>query len=371
MHKLVKSLIAFAIINASVVFAADKVVKIGIAGPFSGPYASFGDQFWLGAEKAVDDLNSKGGVNGNKIVLIKADDGCTATQAAAVAKRLVEEEKVSAVIGHFCSSATLAASKIYSDAGTLMITPASTNPTITERGFKTIFRLCGRDDQQAPVASKFIATELKAKKVAIIHDDEAYGKGLANAIKSDLEKRRIKIGLFEKIDRGPKNFSSLVSEIKKLDPDAIYFGGLHTEAGPFIKQLRESDIKAPIIAGDGIVASDFVTSAGGQKIAKGIYMTFGIDPRTLPTAKETVKAFKEEKLDPEGYTLYSYAAVQAIVKAMQETKSIDGQLLAEWLHKNKVNTVIGEKVWDDKGDLKTTDYIVYEWNGSGKYSPVR
>jgi len=371
MHKLVKSFITLALLNASVVFAADNVIKIGIAGPFSGPYASFGDQFWLGAEKAVDDLNSKGGINGKKIELIKADDGCNTKQAIAVAKRLVEEEKVSAVIGHFCSSSTLPASKIYSDAGALMITPASTNPSITERGLKTIFRMCGRDDQQGPVAAKFIATKLKAKNVAIINDEDIYGKGLANTIKADLEKRRIKVGLFEGIARGTKDFSALVAKIKELNPDAIYFGGLHTEAGPFIKQLRESDVKAPIIAGDGIVASDFVTSAGGYKMTKGIYMTFGIDPRTLPSAKETVKAFKAEQLDPEGYTLYSYAAVQAIAKAMQETKSLDGQLLADWLHKNKVNTVIGEKMWDDKGDLKSTDYIMYEWNGSGKYSPVR
>jgi branched-chain amino acid transport system substrate-binding protein len=370
MHKLAKSIIAFAIINTSVALAADKVVKIGIAGPFSGPYASFGDQFWLGAEKAVDDLNSKGGINGDRIELIKADDKCSPKQAESVAKRLVDE-KVSAVIGHFCSSTTLPASKIYDDAGVVMITPASTSPSITERGLKTIFRMCGRDDQQAPVAAKFIATDLKAKKVVIIHDEETYGKGLANTIKSDLEKRRIKVTLFKGIARGTKDFSELVAEIKQQDPDVIYFGGLHTEAGPFVKQLRENEIKAPIIAGDGIVASDFVTSAGGQKMAKGIYMTFGIDPRTLSTAKGTVKSFKEEQIDPEGYTLYSYAAVQAIAKAIQETKSQDGQLLAEWLHKNKVNTVLGEKVWDEKGDLKTTDYIVYEWNGSGKYSPVR
>ncbi len=370
MHKLAKSFIVFAMINASVVFAADKVVKIGIAGPFSGPYASFGDQFWLGAEKAVEDLNSKGGINGDKIELIKADDKCSAKQAEIVAKRLAEEEKVSAVIGHFCSSSTLAASKIYSDAGVVMITPASTNPTITEQGLKTIFRMCGRDDQQAPVAAKFIANDLKAKKAVLIHDDETYGTGLTNTIKSDLEKRRIKVTLFKGIARGTKDFSALVAEIKQQDPDVIYFGGLHTEAGAFVKQLRENEINAPIIAGDGIVASDFVTSAGGHKMAKGIYMTFGIDPRTLASAKGTVKAFKDEQIDPEGYTLYSYAAVQAIAKAIQETKSRDGQLLADWLHNNKVKTVLGEKEWDNKGDLKTTNYIMYEWNGSGKYSPV-
>ncbi|MGE3319737.1 MAG: branched-chain amino acid ABC transporter substrate-binding protein [Candidatus Berkiella sp.] len=370
MHKLVRTLIAAALFNISAAFAQDQVIKIGIAGPFSGPYASFGDQFWLGAEKAVDDLNNMGGINGQKVELVKADDGCDPKQAVAVAKRLVDE-KVTAVIGHFCSSSTLPASQIYADAGTLMMTPGSTSPTITERGLRTIFRLCGRDDQQSEVASKFMIKDLKVKNVAIIHDKDTYGKGLADDVKSELEERRVKIGLYEGVNRGSKNFAVLTDKIKKLDPDAIYFGGLHSDAGALVKQLRENNIEAPIIAGDGIVASDFVTSAGGHKQVKGIYMTFGIDPRTLKSAKETVKAFKAEQLDPEGYTLYSYAAVQAIAKAMQETKSIDGQLLADWLHKNKVNTVLGEKSWDNKGDLKTTEYMMYEWNGSGKYAPLR
>lgn len=370
MHKLLKGLMALAFLNASVAMADDNVIKIGIAGPFSGPYASFGDQFWLGAEQAVGDINQKGGINGKKIELIKADDACKPKQALAVAKRLIEDEKLTAIIGHFCSSSTMPASKVYGEAGALMITPGSTNPSITEQGFKTIFRMCGRDDQQSVVAAKFIASNLKAKKVAIIHDNDTYGKGLATDLKDSLESRKIKIGLFEGITRGTKDFSAIVAKIKQLDPDAIYFGGLHSEAGAFVKQLRDSDVKTPIIAGDGIVASDFVTSAGGHKMVRGIYMTFGIDPRTLPSAKDTVKAFKAENLDPEGYTLYSYATVQAIANAMQATKSIDGKVLADWLHKNTVKTVLGDKAWDDKGDLKVTDYIMYEWNGSGKYSPV-
>lgn len=371
MQKLLKTLIAAALFHASVAVAEDQFIKIGIAGPFSGSYASFGDQFWLGAEKAVDDINNRGGVNGKKLELVKADDACDPKQATDVAKRLVNDEKVTAVIGHFCSSSTLPASQIYADAGALMITPGSTNPTITERGLTTIFRLCGRDDQQSEVASKFMIKDLKVKNVAIIHDKDTYGKGLADAVKSDLEERRVKIGLYEGINRGNKNFAVLSDKIKKLEPDAIYFGGLHSDAGALVKQLRENNIEAPIIAGDGIVASDFVTSAGGHKQVKGIYMTFGIDPRTLKSAKETVKAFKEEQLDPEGYTLYSYAAVQAIARAMQETKSIDGHLLADWLHNHKVSTVLGEKSWDNKGDLKTTEYMMYEWNGNGKYAPLR
>lgn len=371
MRKLLMSIIATALLNISIAIAADKPIKIGIAGPFTGPYASFGDQFWLGAQKAVADLNSKGGIDGNQIILIKADDACSAKQAVQVAQKLVNVEKVAAVIGHFCSSATLAAANIYANNGTLMITPGSTNPTITEQGQKTVFRMCGRDDQQGAVAAKFMLDELRARKIAIIHDNDTYGKGLADAIKSDLAKRGVKVALYEGFSRGTKDFGAIIAKIKALQPDAIYFGGLHNEAGPFVKQLRLSDSKIPVIAGDGIVASDFVTTAGGHKMVKGVYMSFGIDPRTLPTAKQTVKAFQAEQLDPEGYTLYTYAAMQAIAKAIQATHSVDGKQLATWLHNNKVNTVLGEKSWDEKGDLKKTDYIMYEWNNNGKYSPVR
>lgn len=371
MRQLFKSFVTLALLNISIAMAADKTIKIGIAGPFTGPYASFGDQFWLGAEKAVADLNSNGGIDGNQIVLIKADDACNPKQAVQVAQKLVNVEKVTAVIGHFCSAATLAAANIYANNNTLMITPGSTNPSITEQGQKTVFRMCGRDDQQGSVAAKFMLDELKAKKIVIIHDNDTYGKGLADAVKNDLTKRGVKVALFEGFSRGNKDFSALINKIKTIDPDAIYFGGLHYDVGPFVKQLRKSNNKAPVIAGDGIVATDFVTAAGGHKMVKGVYMSFGVDPRTLSTAKDTVKAFQAEQLDPEGYTLYTYAAMQTIAKAIEATHSTDGKQLATWLHNHKVNTVLGEKSWDEKGDLKKTDYIMYEWNNSGKYSPAR
>ena len=142
---------------------------------------------------------------------------------------------------------------------------------------------------------------------------------------------------------------------------------MHNDAGPFVRQLREVDKKTPIIAGDGIVTTDFVTSAGGHKFTKGIYMTFGVDPRTLSSAKQTVKAFQADQIDPEGYTLYSYAAIETIANALTKTKSLDGKQLAAWLRQNKVNTVLGEKSWDAKGDLKEVHYVWWGWHG-GKAS---
>src|SRR5262249_32942158 len=163
-----------------------------------------------------------------------------------------------------CSSSTMPASDIYAEAETLMITPASTNPNITERGLKIIFRMCGRADQQRNVAAAFIADKLKAKNVAVIHDKDTYGKGLAEAMKSDVAKRGIHSALYEGITRGEKDFNAVVTKVKETNADAVYFGGMHTEAGILVRQLREKGIKAPFISGDGIVSSDFVTSAGGN-----------------------------------------------------------------------------------------------------------
>ncbi len=370
-NKLAYGFLMAAIIGATPSMLLAKTIKIGVAGPFSGPYAAFGDQMWHGASQAAEDINKKGGINGDQIELVKADDVCEPKQAVFVAHRLVNSDDVTAIIGHFCSSSTVPASEVYADAQALMITPASTNPVITDRGLTTIFRTCGRDDQQGLVAADFINNKLHAKQVAVIHDKDTYGKGLADAMKTELEKLGGKVVLYEGLTRGEKNFNALVTKIKETKADAVYFGGLHTEAGPLLRQLREQGVKAPFVSGDGIVSEDFVSAAGGPQIVKGVYMTFGADPRDNKNGKEVITAFRNKKIEPEGYTLYSYATLQAIADAMKETHSTDGKKLADWLHNNKVNTVIGEKSWDAKGDLKNADYVIYQWDDKGKYKEVK
>ncbi len=371
MTKLLSTTLIAALLSACPTLILADTIKVGIAGPFSGPYAAFGEQMWHGAQQAAEDINKNGGINGNKIELIKADDACEPKQAVSVAHRLVDKDKVTAVIGHFCSSSTLPASDVYADANAVMITPASTNPIITDRGLKTVFRTCGRDDQQGAVAAKYIHDNLKAKQVAVIHDKDTYGKGLADAMKTELEKLGSKVVLYEGLTRGEKNFNALVTKLKDKNADAVYFGGLHTEAGPLLRQMREQDMKAPFVSGDGIVSEDFVASAGGPQIVNGVYMTFGTDARNNPQSKDILAEFRTKGFEPEGYTLYTYAALQAIADAMKQTKSIDGQKIAQWLHANKVNTVMGERAWDDKGDLKTADYVMYVWDDKGKYQQVK
>ncbi|HET9843132.1 MAG TPA: branched-chain amino acid ABC transporter substrate-binding protein [Gammaproteobacteria bacterium] len=342
-------------------------IKIGIAGPHTGPYAAFGDQLWRGASQAAADINKKGGIHGDKIELVKADDACEPKQAVAVANRIVDFEDVEAVIGHFCSSSTIPASEVYADAGVLMITPASTNPKVTDRGIKTVLRTCGRDDQQGKVAAEFIHQNLKASRVAVVHDKDTYGKGLADAMRSRLEELGGKVSLYEGLTRGEKDFNALITKLKHVNADALYFGGLHTEAGPLVRQLRNQGLKIPFISGDGIVSEEFVTSAGGPHVVKGVYMTFGADPRNFEQGKEVIAQFRKTGYEPEGYTLYSYATLEIIAQAMTAVGSQDGEKLSAWLKANPVSTVIGVKEWDAKGDLKHTDYVIYMWDDKGKY----
>lgn len=363
-----KGFLALAVATALGVSAfAQADIKIGVAGPMTGANAAFGEQYMKGAQAAADAVNAAGGVNGEKITLVKGDDACEPKQAVTVAKDLTNQ-KVAGVVGHFCSSNTIPASEIYDEAGIIAITPGSTNPQVTERGLSAMFRMCGRDDQQGIVAGDYIVDVLKGKKVAVLHDKDTYGQGLADATKAQLEKRGVKPVLYEGLTRGEKDFSAVVTKIRAAGADVVYFGGLHPEAGPLVKQLRTEGLKdVKFMSDDGIVTDELVTTAGGPQYVDGVLMTFGADPRLLPDSKAVVDTFRKTGYEPEGYTLYAYASVQALAAAFNGAKSNKGEDAAKWLKANPVKTVMGEKTWDSKGDLKVSDYVVYQWDKDGKY----
>ncbi|WP_248751010.1 branched-chain amino acid ABC transporter substrate-binding protein [Pseudomonas sp. MWU15-20650] len=343
-------------------------VKIGVAGPMTGANAAFGEQYMKGAQAAADVVNKAGGINGEKIVLVKGDDACEPKQAVAVANRLADQDKVIGVVGHFCSSNTIPASEVYDEAGIIAITPGSTNPQVTERGLGAMFRMCGRDDQQGIVAGDYIVDVLKGKKVAVINDKDTYGKGLADATAAQLTKRGVKPVLEEGLTRGEKDFSALVTKIRSLGADVVYFGGLHPEAGPLVRQIREAGLKdVKFMSDDGVVTDELVATAGGAQYVDGVYMTFGADPRLLPESKAVVEEFRKNGTEPEGYTLYAYASIQALAAGFNGAKSNKGEDAAKWLKAHPVKTVMGEKAWDSKGDLKVSDYVVYQWDKDGKY----
>lgn len=350
---------------------ASDTIKIGVAGPHTGAYAAFGEQLWQGALLAAETYNKKGGINGKKIELVKGDDACEPKQAIAAANRMVDVDGVVAVVGHFCSSSTLPASEVYEDAGVVMMTPASTNPQVTSRNMDLVLRNCGRDDQQGQVAADYIVNTLHSKRIAVIHDKDTYGQGLADATKDSLHKLGVKEVLYEGLTRGEKDFNALVTKIKSVKADLVYFGGLHSEAGPLVRQMREQGVAAYFFSGDGIVSDELNAAAGGGKNLDGILMTFGRDPRGYATGRDVVKAFRKKGYEPEGYTLYSYSSVEALVQAMIATGGTDGAALSQWLKDNGANTIMGDRKWDSKGDLTQSDYVVYRWASDGSYSQAQ
>ena len=360
-----KTLVSLAIAGSITVAHAD--VVIGVAGPHTGAYAAFGAQLWNGASAAAKAINDAGGIDGEMIKLVKADDACEPKQAVSVANRLVDSDEAIAVVGHFCSSSSIPASNIYEEAGVLQVTPASTNPGFTDRGLPNVFRVCGRDDQQGDVAASYIVSQLGAKRVAIIHDKDTYGKGLADATKSTLNAYGVKEVLYEGLTRGEKDFNALVTKIRSVDADVVYFGGLHSEAGVLVRQMREQGVDAVFISGDGIVSDEFVAVAGSPQYVNGVLMTFGADPTTYAAGKDVVEQFRKSGIEPEGYVMYSYAAMQVVAEALKAA-DLDPVKASDWLHANKVETVMGTKAFDEKGDLLVSDYVMYEWDKEGKYA---
>ncbi|MGO1750639.1 MAG: ABC transporter substrate-binding protein, partial [Marinobacter sp.] len=186
-------------------------IKVGIAGPMTGPVAQYGDMQFSGARMAISQINANGGVMGEKLVAVEYDDVCDPKQAVTVANRLVNDG-VQYVIGHLCSSSTQPASDIYEDEGILMITPASTSPEVTERGYELIFRTIGLDSMQGPVAGNYIASQ-NPERVAVIHDKQQYGEGIATAVRDTLKDKGIEIAMFEGVTAGDKDFSSLITKL--------------------------------------------------------------------------------------------------------------------------------------------------------------
>jgi branched-chain amino acid transport system substrate-binding protein len=339
--------------------AAQAQVKLAVAGPVTGANAAFGAQLTQGVQQAVEDINKAGGILGQKIQVEVGDDVSDPKQGVSVANKFVGDG-VTFVVGHFNSGVTMPASDVYAENGVLFITPSATNPKITDRKLWDAVRTCGRDDQQGMVWAELARDKLKGKKIAVIHDKTTYGKGLADAALDNMHKFGVKEVLYEGVNTGEKDYSAIVSKIKDAGADYLMWGGLHTEGGLILRQMRDQGMNTTMISGDGITDSEFA-AIGGPGV-EGTLMTFGPEPRNNPNAKAAVDSFKAKGFDPQGYTLYSYAAVQIMKQAAEKANSLDPKKVAEVMHSGMpFHTVIGDISYDKKGDRTTVDYVWYVW----------
>lgn len=360
-HKLFGSLV----LAAGLAFAggASAQIKMGVVGPMTGANAAFGAQLKNGAEQAVADINAAGGINGQQIQLVQGDDAGDPKQGVSVANKFVGDG-VKLVVGHFNSGISIPASDIYAENGMLQITPASTNEKFTERGLWNTFRTCGRDDQQGGVASAYIVKNYKDKKVAVVHDKTTYGQGLADATRKGMNTGGVKEVLYEGVNTGEKDFSALVSKLKSSGAELVYWGGLHTEGGLIVRQMRDQGVRAVLMGADGITSDEFA-SIGGPG-TEGTLMTFPPDPRKRPEAKAVVDKYTAKGINPEAYTLYSYAAVQIFAEAAKRANSLDPKKMAEAMKNGQpFKTVIGDIAYDKKGDITRPDYTMYVWKKVG------
>jgi branched-chain amino acid transport system substrate-binding protein len=342
--------------------AANAQIRIATAGPMTGQYASFGEQMRRGAEMAVKDINDAGGVLGKQLILEIGDDACDPKQAVAVANSMAAKGVVF-MAGHFCSGSSIPASDVYAEEGILQISPASTNPKLTERKLPNVFRVCGRDDQQGLVAGTFLKEKFGGKNIAIIHDKTSYGKGLADETKKTLNSLGKSEKMYEAFTAGEKDYSALVSKLKQNAVDVLYVGGYHTEAGLIVRQMRQQGMKTVLISGDALVTDEYwsITGPAGE----GTLMTFSPDPAKEAANAKLVAAFKATGYTPEGYTLYTYGAIQAWVQAVTTAGSVETPKVMKALKKGEYQTVLGKIGFDAKGDVSAPGYVFYEWSKGG------
>ena len=342
-------------------------ITVAVAGPMTGGESAFGRQMKNGAEMAVADFNAAGGLLGKKLALDVEDDACDPKQARSVAEKIASA-KIPFVAGHYCSSSSIPASEAYADGNVLQITPASTNPLFTERGLWNVARVCGRDDQQGLVAAAYIAKNFKGKNIAILNDKTTYGKGLADETKKSLNKAGITEKLFESYNKGDKDFNAIVSRLKLEKIDLVYVGGYHQESGLILRQMRDQGLQTVLMAGDALADKEFASITGPA--GEGTLFTFGPDPRNKPTAKAMVEKFKANNIDPEGYTLYTYAAIQVWTEAAKKAGTTDAKKVMDTIKAGAWDTVLGKLEFDAKGDIKQLDYVVYKWDAKGNYAEI-
>jgi branched-chain amino acid transport system substrate-binding protein len=344
------------------------VVKIGHAAPLTGPIAHLGKDNENGARLAVEEINTQGlTIDGHKIQLEldaqdDAGDPKTGTQ---VAQRLVDDHVV-AVVGHLNSGVSIPASKIYSDAGIVQISPSSTNPAYTQQGFKTTYRVVATDAQQGPALANYATKALNAKRIAVVDDATAYGKGLADEFAKTAQASGATIVAREATNDRATDFRAILTRIKSVQPDVIMYGGMDATGGPFTKQAAALGIRAKILGGDG-VCTDKVEELAGQAVQNLVCSEAGLALSKMERGADFEKKYTDRFHTPvQIYAPFTYDAVYVIVDAMKRANSIDAPKVLAAMPSTDYNGVIGHIAFDDKGDLKEGAITLYDFKDGKK-----
>jgi branched-chain amino acid transport system substrate-binding protein len=295
---------------------------------------------------------------------VLVDDYCDPDQAIAAANKLVADG-VPFVVGHQCSGAAIPASSIYDETGIIFISPAATNPRLTDRGLRYTFRTCGRDDVQGTMVGDHIAKEWPGAEVAIVHDGQAYGQSIAEEARRRLDELGVEIALLEQVQSGQTEFSDLLATAHGID--VAFYGGYPSEAGLIVRRAKARLPELAFVVSDGVASGDFALIAGDA--AEGIPMTMHMDAVRHPAATDVVAALKADGTEPLGPELFAYAAVQAWAQAVESAGTTDGAKVAEALRQEQFDTVLGTIGFDARGDVTGFDpFVWFVWT-DGKYVP--
>jgi branched-chain amino acid transport system substrate-binding protein len=338
-------------------------IKIATQSPLSGGQAALGEGIKLGTQLAVEKLKGPLEKQGFKVELVPFDDQAKPDVGVANAKNIIADKDILAVIGHLNSGVAIPSSEVYKEQNLAMISPANTNPTITDRGYPNVNRVCGRDDVQGVVGSEFAHGTLKAKSVYILHDKTTYGQGVAEFFKADAEKKGIKVVGFEGTEE-KSNFDPIITPLKAKNPDLIYFGGIYEQAGPFFKQAREKGVKSKFLGPDGLDSSDLTKIAG--KAVVGMNYTSVAGPVSVyPQAKQFAEEYKKKfGKNPEPFAAQAYDATAIALKAIEAAakggKVPSREEVSAAIRKVKHTGLTGAIEFDDKGDPKKALYFVLQ-----------
>jgi branched-chain amino acid transport system substrate-binding protein len=348
---------------------ATQEVKIGHVAPLTGGIAHLGKDNENGARLAVEEANAAGiKIDGKavKFTLVAEDDQADPKVGTTVAQKLVDA-KVAGVVGHLNSGTSIPASPIYSQAGIPVISGSATNPKLTEQGFKTQFRVVGRDDQQGPAVASYLAANNKPRLVAVVDDSTAYGEGIANEVEKTLKAAGIKTLPREKGTDKTTDWKAILTKLRGRNPDAVFYGGMDATGGPLLKQGRELGMKAVFSFGDGACTDEMAKLAG--QAAEGLLCSQAGIPAQAAD-KKFLEAYKKKfNVDPILYSPFTYDAANLLIAAMQKANSAEPAKYLPELQKISFTGATGPIAFDDKGDRKDAEMTIFTMKG-GKIEPI-
>ncbi len=362
--------------SALIVGVQAQTIKIATQSPLSGGSAALGEQIKLGTQMALEEAKAKFQAMGFNLELAAYDDQANPDTGVANANRIINDSSILGVVGHYNSGVAIPSSEVYARVSLVMVSPANTNPRVTDRNLPSVNRICGRDDVQGPAGAEYAVKELKAKKIFVIHDKTAYGQGLADAFRKTAVSLGVAIPNHVFVGTEEKsNFAPLLTQIMAYKPDLIFFGGIYDQIAVFAKQLSDRGLSIPIMGGDGLDSSEYERLAGSAAAKNTYYTTVAGPVSAFPTAKAFVDAYKTRTgKTAEGFAIYSYDCANVILAALESSIKANGgklptrEAVSKAVRAVSVNGLTGNIVFDTKGDIKVADYFVMKVSGTGDWT---